>query len=238
MKTRSFTFNSLAHTLNKSIFLFILSLAFTSANAFAQQQSTDQSTSAQSKIYLGVGLSTASYMLEYGKGRGGSLEPVVMLHAGYKFNKRLNLQIGIGYDKDQVTGSQEYRAHEDDEHLTYGSVSNTTKGLITPISLQFTPFNPDKKLRLYGLATFAPILGSNHLLNQSTYDGVTTTRYDLKDSGMNYIFIAGLHARYKASERIDLFVDGNLFYKNLKKYSMYGDSKPKSVGIGLNYNFK
>jgi hypothetical protein len=237
MKTKTLTPNSLAHTLNKSLFLFILFFAFTLTSAFAQQQATDESTSTQSKIYLGASLSNISYMMIKDQPReSGSFSPIVFLNAGYQLNKRTILQVGVGYDQSKFDGTAIY--YKSADSTIYLNDYRQTRGLAIPLTVRFTPFNPDKKLQLYGTASIIPVYGTIKAHRTEEMDGIKNTTYDADVSVFNLIGTAGVMLNYRISGRLDGYIEGNLGYKNLSKFSNYANSRPRSIGIGLNYKLQ
>lgn len=204
----------------------------------AQQADSVKSVAADKKLYVGIEFNTVSYMLRYDERKiSGSVEPVATLHVGYRLNRRLNVQVGIGYDRDKEDFPREYYENEDDTELTYQNEYNTTSGLAIPVSFQFTPFNPARRLQLYAKAAFVPVFGSTRLQNVKRKGDVSTILYDVEASGTNLFFIGGLLLKYRISNRLDGYVEGNLIYKDMLRQNNYADSAPKSVGIGINYNF-
>ena len=222
-------------------FIVILSLLFCSYSVNAQQAISNDTS--ENRLYVGAGLSTTSYVLEFsnssaGNGSiGGSLEPIITVHLGYNISRRLNLQLGLGYDKDIEESNVQYFADENDTELTYRNFKLTSKGVIVPISAQFAPFNLKKRLQFLINLTIAPTLGSVELSNIERRSSTTTVLADSKESGINVFFVGGILLKYKLSNRFDTYLEGNILYKNLHRNSMYANSRPKSVGIGLQYKF-
>lgn len=198
------------------------------------------------KFYVGVGLSTVSYMLPFSSNSnnsnmrtlGGSIEPVVFPHIGYRLTPRLNVQVGVGYGKDNLEyGSSYFESQEDEENgiVTFETVHNNTKGWAVPVTVEFTPFNPHKRLQLYVTASIVPTYGSNYHDAIRRRGGSSTVLKQDEGSGFNTFFIGGLLLKYRINNRLDAYLEGNLLYKHLGKQSDYADSKPKSLGLGLNY---
>jgi len=223
-------------------FLFSVLLLLASFAGVAQQQDSSKiSTKAERKFYVGAGVSSVSYMLMYanhdvsGENIGGSIEPVVTVHAGYRLSPRINVQVGIGYNRDEEKHKTEYYAQEDDTQLTYREFSLVAKGLIVPLTVRFTPFKLQRRLQLYASASIVPALGSVKLHSIQRHEDSTMVLADAHESGLNVFFIGGLHLKYRLSNRFDVYAEGNLLYRNITNQGLYDLSRPKSLGIGINY---
>lgn len=106
-----------------------------------------------------------------------------------------------------------------------------------PVTLQYTPFNPDKRLQLYATAKFVPVFGSTNIRGIKSYAG-TSTISEREGSGISAFFIGGLLLKYKINDRLDAYIEGNLLYKDLRCNSNYANSRPMSLGLGLDYKLK
>ncbi len=220
---------------------YIFSIIFFASSIFATAQPTDSTIMApvDKKLYVGAGLTTISYMLSYGDSRiSGSVEPFITLHAGYKLRRRLTVQVGVGYDKDKEDFAREGFENESDTEITRWNEYNTTKGLAIPVSFHFTPFNPEKRLQLYVKAAFVPVFGSTKLQGIKRKGDASTTLYEAEDSGTNLFFVGGLLLKYRINNRLEGYIEGNLIYKDLLRQNNYADSKPMSLGAGINYNLR
>lgn len=218
---------------------FLLSLLLLLFSFAVTAQPAETASIAEKKLYIGASLNTVSYMMGYKHGRvSGSIEPVITLHAGYQLTRRLSVQIGAGYDKDKENFAQEGYEYEGDTELTRWNQYNTAKGLATPVSFYFTPFNPNRKLQLYATASIVPVFGSVKLKHIKSKGGATDILFEDDASGMNLFFTAGLMLKYKINDRLEGYLEGNLIYKDLLQRNNYADSNPKSIGAGLNYKLQ
>ncbi|WP_161889691.1 outer membrane beta-barrel protein [Pontibacter russatus] len=222
----------------KKSLLAVLLLLSSFAAAAQQQDTAKLSAEVEKRFYVGVGVSTVSYMLSFNSMLGGSIEPLVTPHIGYRLNRRLNVQLSIGYDKDREAFGGTYFENEEDEDkgiLTYDDSYNTTWGWAVPIMLEFTPFNTNKRLQLYTTAKLVPTYGASEFQSIRRREGITTVLATDEGSGFNTFFIGGLLLKYRINRRIDAYLEGNLIYKDLQKYSPYAEYGPKTFGIGINY---
>lgn len=218
------------------VFICLLSVLSTQA----QEQDSVKLSATENKLYVGIGLSNISYMLVHdGLGNvSGSIEPWITPYVGYRLTPRLNVQIGIGYGKSKEHFGAEYYESQDNEGLTYWNTYNTTWGVTVPVTLQFTPFNPNKRLQLYATAKFVTVFGSTEIQGVKRYAG-TSTVSEGEGSEVNAFFVGGLLLKYKINERLDAYVEGNFLYKDLRrKNNNYANSRPMSLGLGLDYKLK
>ncbi|MCX2740483.1 outer membrane beta-barrel protein [Pontibacter anaerobius] len=217
----------------KTSFLTLL-LLLSSFAAVAQQASNPDST--DNKFFVGVGLSNTSYpiMGELKHESFSAIKPFVIVNFGYRLNKRTAIQIGLGYGANEINGYT--------TAVSNGKYGNFHKyqrirGVVTPLTLKWTPFNPYKRLQLYANASLAPVFGHMKTRATETYDEDITVLYDEKFYTFDLVATAGLTLNYRLNKRIDLYADGILFYKNFffepRSSSIY---EGKSVGAGLNYN--
>lgn len=217
-----------------SIIFFMLSVC-----SMAQQVDSTESVPAYKKLYVGVELNTVAYMPRYDDRKiSGGVQPLATLHVGYRLNRRLNVQVGIGYSKDKEDYAHDGFENEGDTEITRWDEYNTTKGLVVPVSFQFTPFNPAKRLQFYATAAFVPVFGSTKLKKVKKKGNASTILYDVEASGTALFFTGGLLLKYRISNRLDGYIEGNLIYKDMLRQNNYADSGPMSAGIGINYNLR
>ncbi|MBD1397519.1 outer membrane beta-barrel protein [Pontibacter sp. JH31] len=215
------------------LILSLIVLCFFSCCAFAQQEKV----ATNSKYYVGASLSNISYMIIKDQSKeSGSFSPVVFLNAGYQLNKRIILQAGIGYGQNKFDGGSIY--YKSTDSTIYYNDYRRTRGIAIPLTLRFTPFNPNKRLQLHGTASIVPAFGTIKAYRTEEMDGIKTTTYDADVSEFNLIGTAGLMVNYRLSERFDGYIEGNLIYKNFSGSSNYANSRPRSEGLGLNYKLK
>ncbi len=164
-----------------------------------------------------------------------AIMPIVNANFGYIVSKRATVQIGIGYGANEINGygTGSLRNGEIGEVYKYQYI----QGVVTPLTLKWTPFNPHKRFQLYINASLAPIFGHMETRSTETHGNDVTVYYDEKFYTFDLVATAGLTLNYKLSKRINLYADGILFYKNFnfesRSSSIY---EGKSIGIGLNYN--
>ncbi|WP_299984109.1 hypothetical protein [uncultured Pontibacter sp.] len=234
MKTKSLTSPSRCGVLSRPLFSFILSLII-ALPVFGQ--SSEGETSA-SKSFIGVGLSTTGYYLigkpkyEYIAG----VTPFLTIHYGYTLSRRATLQAGVGYGANASTLSTTRYVSADEIYEV--QKTQNMKALVVPVTLKFTPFNPHRKLQLYANATLAPTFGRIKASATESIEGNSSELYNEETSAFNVVATGGLTLNYKMSSRLDGFVDGMIFYKNLHTRGTLHNQRPMSVGIGLNYKLK
>jgi hypothetical protein len=217
--------------------ILLIILLFSSTVQAQQQDPEGPSTSQNKKLYVGIDLSNVSYTLLYNDfGKGGGVTPWITPHVGYRLTPRLNVQVGIGYNKSEFDMGGIYREDGDTE-LTHEHRYRTTRGWVFPVAIQFTPFNPSRRFQFYATAKFVPTVGSTKHQHAKDRAGVTTVLSEEKYSGVNTIFIGGLLLKYSISRRFDVYLEGNLLYKNFKRTSLYEAYRPKSLGLGVDYKF-
>ncbi|WP_073851863.1 outer membrane beta-barrel protein [Pontibacter flavimaris] len=201
----------------------------------AQQTSNPDST--ENKFFVGIGVSNTPYpiMGELKHESFSAIMPIVNAHFGYRLNKRTAVQMGVGYGADEINGhgTGSLRDGVLGKFYKYQRI----RGVVTPLTLKWTPFNPYKRLQVYANASLAPVFGHMKTRATETYDEDVVVLYDEKFYTFDLVATAGLTLNYRLSKRIDLYADGILFYKNFffepRSSSLY---EGKSAGIGLNYN--
>jgi hypothetical protein len=214
--------------------LLVTALVFTVLAANAQNKTASDSTS--SKVYAGIELTTITYSLANAeKHLGVGVNPYAQFNLGYRVSNRMNVQIGIGYGRDKVSRLESiYYGHGDTIIYRYNSRNNY--GLAIPLTAQYTPFNPGRRLNIYATTSLIPVFGEVNQQESETYEGETKVTYEGHDSGLYLLATAGLVLNYKISNRFEGYGKANLLYKDLSGYSYYAE-RAKSIAIGLNYNF-
>lgn len=212
------------------ILSFILSALFCSATA--QQRIAPDSTN-NKKFYAGVELTTISYIIG-NREAAGSFSPYIQLNFGYRLSRRTNVQIGLA--RGGTNENQESIYYKTDDSTIYMNDSWNSRGVAIPLTVQFTPFNPGRRLNFYATASIIPIFGEVNIQHSETYEGETKTTYKAHDSGVYLLATAGIVLNYKISKRLEGYGKANLLYKHLGHYNDYA-KRAKSVAIGLNYNF-
>ncbi|WP_033316636.1 outer membrane beta-barrel protein [Pontibacter roseus] len=220
--------------LTKSLALFTLFFALT-LPVLGQHSIVE---SPESKSFIGIGVSTTGYYLpgkpkyEYMAG----VTPFLTIHYGYSLSKRATIQAGLGYGANE---SSHYttRYVSADEIYEVHAIQNL-RAVVVPVTLKFTPLNPHRKLQLYANATLAPTVGRIKASATESIEGSSLELYNEETSAFNMVATGGLTLNYKMTSRLEGFVDGMLFYKNLHSRGTLHNQKPMSVGIGLNYRLK
>ena len=232
MKTSAFV--PPCSALSKRLFLFIFSLAL-ALPVLGQNAEGEASTS---KSFIGASFSTTGYYLigkpkyEYITG----VTPFLTIHYGYTLSKRATIQAGLGYGANESSHYTTRYVSPDEVYEV--QKTQDIKAVIVPITLKFTPFNPYRKLQLYVNATLAPTVGRIRASAIESIEGKSLELYNEETSAFNVVATGGLTLNYKMTSRLDGFVDGMLFYKNLHSRGALHNQKPMSVGIGLNYKLK
>jgi hypothetical protein len=146
----------------------------------------------------------------------------------------MNVQVGLTYgrDKEDVL-SGIYYGYNDTIINHYRS--KNSYGMAMPLTVQFTPFNPNRKVQLYATASFIPILGSTWHQNSEEFEGNRVVTFESDDAGVYAIVTAGLQLNYKINNRFEGYGKANLYYKNVNQFTDYA-RQARSVAIGLNYN--
>lgn len=211
--------------------VFIFSLGFTS---FAQQTPIADST--VSRSVLGIELSTVAYEVK-GKPKykaTNSIVPFVALNYGYRLNKRTILQVGLGYG---VNALKSYSSRFVSADSIYDVIREQhTHAFVTPVTLKFTPFNPHRRLQLFANASVVPVFGRIEAKESESFGDAQTILYDETISSVTMIATVGLTLNYKISKRLDGYLDGLVWYKNLSYKSAEAFKNTIPVKLGLNYN--
>jgi len=191
-------------------------------------------TSARSKFYIGASFSNTSYLLIRDTPQeSGTFAPIALLNAGYQLNKRTILQVGVGYGQHKLDGRANH--YKSADSTIYSHNYRRTWGVAVPITIRYTPFNPDKRLLLYGTASLIPAFGSVESFRTEEKDGVKNTIYSSHGMAFNVMATAGLMLNYRISKRLDGYIEANIFNRSLNQLSNYPNPRPKSVGLGLNF---
>ena len=213
----------------------LLCLLLLSFMAYAQQ--TSLSDSSAKRAFIGASISSAGYQV-MGKPKYdfiGGVTPFLSVYYGYKVSKRATIQAGIGYGGNEIKGGSMSRFISPDSVYDKESYQRI-RALVFPVTFKFTPFNPGKRLQLYANASITPVLGHIKARATESYKGeITTVLYDEETTSLTLITTAGLTLNYRINQRLDGYVDGLLFYKNLNFQRPDRYYKPKSIGLGVNY---
>ncbi|WP_266203700.1 outer membrane beta-barrel protein [Pontibacter kalidii] len=218
----------------KTNFLILL-LLLSSFAAVAQHASSPDTT--ENRFFVGIGVNNTPYpiMGELKHESFSTIMPIAHASFGYKLNKRTTVQMGLGYGANEINGhgTGSLRDGVLGKFYRYQRI----RGIVTPLTLRWTPFHPYKRLQVYANASLAPVFGHMKTRATETYDEDVVVLYDDKFYTFDLVATAGLTLNYRLSKRIDLYADGILFYKNFyfeqRSSSLY---EGKSAGIGLNYN--
>lgn len=217
----------------KTLLLSLLLLLFSFA---AVAQHTASSDITENKLFVGVGISNTNYpiMGETKHEVINTIVPIANVHVGYKLNKRTTVQLGIGYGANEING---YRIAVSGGNYGDFHRYERIRGIVTPLTVKWTPFKPYKRLQLYANASLAPVFGHMKARATETYDEEVITLYDDKFYTFDLVATAGLSLNYRLNKRLDIYADGILLYKNLYFLPASGNYfRGKSAGIGLNYN--
>ncbi len=214
--------------------LLVTALFLVTLNANAQHISSPDSS--EKRTFIGAELSTTGYYV-IGKPKymfKMGVMPYLTVHYGYQLSKRASIQAGIGYGANMGTIYSSRYASADSVYDVTGT--QDIKALVMPVTLRFTPFNPQKRLQLYMHATLAPVIGHIKASSSESFDGNTKEVYNENYNSLNVVATAGLSADYKISNRYTGFINSTLFYQNLHKRGRVHQSQPFYFGIGVNYN--
>ncbi len=185
------------------------------------------------KFYVGLEFSTISYgMQNYDTKVGGMFTPYIHLNFGYKLSRRLNVQLGLARGK--TNENQESIYYKTEDSTIYMNYSWSNRGVAIPLTVQFTPFNPERRLNFYASASVIPVIGEVNQEHSETFQGETKTTFKAHDSGIYFLATVGLILNYKISERFECYGKTNLLYKDLGHNSEYG-KRAKSIAIGVNF---
>ncbi|WP_299758850.1 outer membrane beta-barrel protein [uncultured Pontibacter sp.] len=218
----------------KTIFLSLL-LSVATLAAIAQVQPDSAMMSAK-RFYAGLELSSISYnMWDNIKKVGGGFTPIAHVHLGYRLTKIMNIQAGLTYGREKEDVLSGIYYGQNDTIINYYRSKNIY-GVAMPLTVQFTPFNPNRKLQLYATASFIPVIGSVWHQYSEEYEGNRVITFEVEDSGISAIATAGLQLNYRISSRLEGYGKANLLYRNVGQESAYARTA-KSVAVGLNYSF-
>jgi hypothetical protein len=219
------------------LFLLVFSLVAVVVAQAQQQDSVKSLPVPEKKSFIGVGLSNTGYYVA-GKRKYevmGGVMPFLTLHYGYRLSKRATFQLGVGY------GRNEMSLYGGGTYVSPDSVSSieshqNIRAIVFPLTLKYTPFNPYKRFQLYGNVSLAPVIGNIKARATENYRNSSTQLYDEEMSSITVIATAGLTLNYRLNNKLSLFADGILFYKNFQ----FDRPNPNfldyaSAGVGLNY---
>ncbi|MGV3502967.1 MAG: outer membrane beta-barrel protein [Adhaeribacter sp.] len=213
-------------------FIFFLSLYF---SAMAQEQGAGEAPA--ESFYIGLGVSSTSYMAHYKSNSfplGGNFTPLPTLHVGYKPNSRISAQIGISY------GTHNY-TNRNSAIQVDGQILNThyhihTRGFALPLTFRYKLSNPAKRLQAYATASLVPTLSSTTQENTEIQGDTQTTTYAGKNSGINGFITGGLGATYRVGNRLEFF--GEAILLNRRLIGLGFSTRADNVSFGLGANFK
>ncbi|MBF9255679.1 outer membrane beta-barrel protein [Pontibacter sp. 172403-2] len=216
---------------------YILSLLFSVLFCSAMAQQSPSPDSTESRFFVGIGLNITHYPI-MGEDKYlyfGGIKPFVNINYGYRLSKRATIQLGIGYGANEINGSYGRYVSAD---TTYEVADyQHIRGIVLPVTLKLTPFNPNRRLQLYANASLAPIFGHIKAKATESFEGTSTVVYDEQSPTFDIVATAGLTLNYKISKRLEGYMDGILYYKNLNfQRPARRFYENKSVGIGINYN--
>lgn len=216
------------------LFLIVFSLIAVVATQAQQQQDSIKSPFAEgSRFYTGAELSTISYVMGHRLKAVGGITPIVHANFGYRLSRRMNVQVGLAYGGTDENHESIYYKTEDT--TLYMKDSWSSSGLAVPLTVQFTPFNPNRKFQLYATASLIPVIGEVNQQHSETFEGETKITFNAHDKGMNLLATAGLVLNYRFSKRFEGYGKANLLYKEVGRYNLYAE-RTKSIAIGINYN--
>lgn len=216
-----------------NLFLLLSLLCFSSR--LHAQAPEDTVATPVSRFYVGLELSSISYLMaNYETQVGGMFTPIVHVNAGYRLSKRANLQLGLTYDRERDNFESVY--YKSADSTIYRSFQTDYRGMAIPLTLQYTPFNPNRRLNFFATASLVTVLGKVHQRQTAMLDRETEILFDAYESGVYALATAGLLLNYRLSRHLEGYAKANLLYKDPGHYSDYA-KKAKSLGIGLNYNF-
>lgn len=214
---------------------FLLILLLSSFAVMAQETPALDST--VSKSFIGASVSSASFSV-MGKPKYesiGNIVPIANLYYGYRLSKRATIQLGFGYGANTLNSASLRYVNQDTIYTVVKS--QEVRGVILPLTLKFTPFNPYRRLQVYINASLTPVIGHIKARATEELEGYTKTLYDEEISTFDLIATGGFTVNYKLNERLDLYADAIFLYKNLNYEKPFRNHyEGKSVGVGLNYN--
>ena len=144
------------------------------------------------------------------------------------------MQIGIAYGSRNLDGGVEFRTPEG--KLQEESRLSKTKAVLFPLTLRYILSKPDKRLQLFGSASFIPAYGTTNVKNTIKQDDITTSTNSTSASGLNAFITGGLGLNYHIGKRFDGFGELIFFNKNLKIETSTYAFRYISLGVGVNYN--
>lgn len=235
MKTKAFT-PQWCSALSRPLLLFLF--AFTLALPVLGQHS--EIGSPESKYFIGIGLNNTQYpiMGEPKHESFSTIIPMVNVNVGYQLNKRTTIQIGVGYGANEINGVGTGSLRDGELGMSYRY--QHIRGIVTPLTLKWTPFNTYKRLQLYANASLAPIFGHMKARATDVYGEDVILLYDDKFYTFDLSATVGLTLNYKINKRFEGYIDGILMNKNLyfQRPTTSFFTQQASIGIGLNYRLK
>lgn len=216
---------------------FLASVFFLSLFLSASAQEQDSEAAPAESFYIGVGVSSTSYMAHYkGYPLGGSFTPLPTLHVGYKPNNRISTQIGIAYGSRHYTNRTS--AVQPDGIILYANDHTHTRGFALPITFRYNLSNATKRLQVYATASLVPIITSTSQEKTERKGDTQTTTYSGKNSGTNAFITGGLGATYRVGNRLEVFGEAILLNRRLIGPGFSTRADNVSFGLGANYKVK
>ena len=152
----------------------------------------------------------------------------VSLSGGVQLTSRTALQLEVGYGG-RTTSST---------YLNYGSGITSSeariRNLLIPLQLRYTFTNPEKPLRLDGLAGFTVLRSTRHFT--STYTNSSQT-YENESSFTQYCASLGPSIRYVLTPQVELFTAAVVNMTLNDSYNSFRDRLFLSAELGAHYTF-
>jgi hypothetical protein len=224
----------LFETHKKSFCIAIILILILYMPSFSQSKYIKDSTYVMA--YFGANINTTGYPI---KGDSkyryfSGITPIINLHYGYKLSKRSTIQVGIGYGANKINGASIRYVSADSVYEEY--TSQHVKGIVTPLTFKFNPFSTYNRLQVLVNASLVPIFGHIKAKATESLDGDIEVLYNEESKTFDLVATAGLTVNYKLNNRLDIYLDGLLAYKHFQFQRPDRYYKPRSVGIGINFN--
>ncbi|WP_162056173.1 outer membrane beta-barrel protein [Pontibacter pamirensis] len=205
----------------------------------AQQQGASEPPSkVKRETFVGVGISVVPYEAvgnpKYRDMHGLGL-PFITLHYGYRLSKRTSIQVGLGYGFNEMSMGGTSRYIKADSIYMKQS-QQSISAVIAPIRLNYTPFNPNRRLQLSGHVSIAPVYRHIQARSTESLNGGSEPieLYNDNSSSFTVVATAGLALSYRLSNRLSVYGEGTLSYFNFESQNAR-TLKNGSKGIGINY---
>ena len=186
----------------------------------------------KTKFFLGIRLNTTSHKLIYNKAPyTGDFAAIPSIQFGYHISKRTSMQIGIAYGNHQFDTWAIYRTA--DGKLQENYIYSKTHAVVVPLTLRYILSNPNRRLQVFGSASFIPTYGTISSKKTEKHDDITTVTYNASTSGLNAFITAGVGLDYHISRRFEGYGEVILINNNLQDKLRLNAFK--SLGLGVNY---